>query len=488
MVSKSQYQHYVPQFILRKFSNYIAPDEASFPTRKAYDKAVYSAKKKAKVQIIEFSRGFSNGTLDQRRCNGTFGIVDMYTPEIETKLGKLEEKVSKVIRKIEEDFYNGRTETTLVRTDKDLLRKFIFIMLYRNAGFHERFDGGEEDYASNDRKSLLEYMHERGFTLPKEVWLSNIDAFIDVDMSGDRENWMRWLRKRAYPMDALWYIKNMTNSYLCFCTPNRADEELVLTQNAYGVHEGPGSISSWMDWHTFTPINPKLVIVLRNTALDRASTLQPFMPNHMAQEFGQKFMTFRNMITSQFRDPVEAQSWLQDMPVNRPVTKYASASHEGDPRVTKYLLGPTDLFTFKFFRLTSEFIQRINSVFLEEAVLTNTIVYKTSHALRKALEFYLTIEKKGLKTVFEDTSDKQSEVVTVHDGVMKPIRDVSVYHRRAYLDMLVCIASDLGSTRKLMLPLRSSGPLIALKPHMSSVFLRRYTNLGNAYSLSFNKD
>lgn len=477
MSQKLQYQHYVPQFVLRKFSTYVEPNRATFTDNKTYTKAQKRAKEKAKVKAIEFSGGYANGMLDDRLCHKVFGMHEMYDAEIEKALSCLEQEASKIIKSIETDFKAGTESTCLKRADKDVLRKFIFIMGYRGRGFHRRFPTDENDYTTIDRPALLDYMHRNGFKTPKDVWLSNINAFIKVDMSKGHKSWATWLQQNAFPADALWFEKNMTTSYLCFCTPAESREEFILTQNAYGIYEGPNSTSAWMDWHTFTPINDKLLIVHRNMWLDDADSLASQMSIEYAHQIGQSFARGRDMIISHYKDSNQAQSWLKDMPVKRPSTRYSCFQFAAEYHPRKAIFNQDDNFTFNFFKLPSTYVQRINAIFLEQAVLTDSIVYRSEEALRNALEFYLDIEKPGFKAVIDREFEESYEIWNLDYAGIHSSNDTPEYSKRDYLEMLARIAGELGSSCSARCSIVTPRTCV-VKPAMTAKFLDRYTALG----------
>lgn len=108
----SPYQHCVPQLILRKYSNYVQPNEAEFSNdKKAFDKAKSRAKKKTGVDTIDFEECFARGHVGRSSCGNTFGVVNLYeeieakaTEErsaVEAKLSKLEQRSFKIIDIIE---------------------------------------------------------------------------------------------------------------------------------------------------------------------------------------------------------------------------------------------------------------------------------------------------------------------------------------------------------------------------------------------------
>ena len=316
------------------------------------------------------------------------------------------------------------------------------MMLYRSPGFHDWFKGAKDDYNSIDRDKMLAYMRRKGIENPKEVWLQNIRAFIDVDLAQDNQSWLAWLQDRAYPTDALWFWKNMNTSYLCFCTPEEAADEFILTQNAYGICEEPSEHESWLDWHTFAPVNHRLMIVMRKLWLGKV----PGLPCHIAEETAKIHNTVINSLTAAYKDPVAARSCLQDLPVERPVPDYPRLRHVSRVSMPpKSNFSSKDKFTFQFFRLPSTFVQRINVILLEEAIVTDGIVYKSSSAFRRALKTYLEIERPSLKTVMEKLQPGDLEVLHVCHGGLKMANKMLNGKRRAYLAMIERIERELGS-------------------------------------------
>ena len=467
----------MPQLILRRYSDYVRPRIEDYSgDEKLFARAKKKASNRASVNVLDFKDGFANGfsseKLDRIRCSKTFGIDHMYGAEIEHALDGLENRVTPIIKAIEQDFFDGKSTTVIARPQKDLLRKFIFIMAYRNRKFHRRFGSEEDDYDSNDRTELLAYMHEKRFSKPKDVWLRNIRTFIDVDLRQDVEDWKGWLMENAYPGDARWFFKNMTTSYLCFCTPEDADEEFLLTQNAYGIFEGPCSHRGWTDWHTFAPVNHKLMIISRNHFLGGI----PNWPSDESKAFAAGQRKVVQAMTSKYEDPAKARSWLEDLPVSRPATSYSTGRIVSGSLPTSHGFTEEDKFTFSFFQLSSTFVQRVNSIFLQEAIMTDTVVYRSWRAFRKALEAYLENDKVGYKVVWEKPIEGGSEHwFTDHNG-MKKVNEAPEHKRLEYLQMLERAARGLGSQCRAKFTLRTLDSVM-VSPPFPPLFIKRYRKL-----------
>ena len=139
--------------------------------------------------------------------------------------------------------------------------------------YHE----GTEGYHADDRERLLQYMQENGFKKPVDVWFDNIKGMLELEMDTNGR-WMRDLRERIYPDDAMWFIAHTQMMYLAFCTTSIEDDEFLLTENAYSIHEGPNSYrinphtgehtpTAYTEYHVFAVISPKLIMVLRSFLL-----------------------------------------------------------------------------------------------------------------------------------------------------------------------------------------------------------------------------
>lgn len=155
----------------------------------------------------------------------------------------LESQAGEVISRIRKTFEARKSDVWVTRTERDVLRKFLFIMKYRGSTAHRRyFHKDAADYIEDDRKSFLDYMKAKGFKSPTDVWFDNLKAILDLKMDAGLL-WMEKLKKRMYPPDADWFINNTQSFYMSICTPETADDEFILTQNAYSMHEGPVSRS-----------------------------------------------------------------------------------------------------------------------------------------------------------------------------------------------------------------------------------------------------
>ncbi|KFA51898.1 hypothetical protein S40293_04094 [Stachybotrys chartarum IBT 40293] len=197
---------------------------------------------------------------------------------IEDMFGKMEANASVIVRKIIKSFDKDEASLGLTRTERDLLRKFLFLLKYRGAGFYRRFDHGDlQSYQANDKALLVGYMNRSGFNPPKNVWFHNLKTIMEVDMDTDNK-WTHELPKNMFSIDANWFINDVTGYHMTICTPSDGRQEFILTENCYNIFEGPSTFkqdkitgmcveSDYAPLHQFAPLSPKLMIVLRANVL-----------------------------------------------------------------------------------------------------------------------------------------------------------------------------------------------------------------------------
>lgn len=344
----------------------------------------------------------------------TFGLTDMYRDfadatnqhYLEEQLSKLESRAAGIISKIRKAFEAQEGDVWLIRTERDILRKFLFIMKYRGSGMHKRFyDESAEDYHANDRDRLLQYMKEKGFRKPVDVWFDNIKGMLELKMDSNGR-WMRELQERIYPDDAIWFIAHTQMMYLACCSTAIEDDEFLLTENAYSIHEGPNSYridpqtgeqtpTAYTEYHVFAVISPKLIMVLR-------SFLLPVPEEDNDEEIGDWRKTMYQLNIEQHNYPLTSGSVLADLPIAKPRNSYSKIvdgrvvlldGEDGTPRADhKYY--------FRFFPLETDHANKINTIMLEESTMISKIVFKSYSRARKTFEHYLSLPpESGFKYV-----------------------------------------------------------------------------------------
>ncbi|KAF2135647.1 uncharacterized protein K452DRAFT_238983, partial [Aplosporella prunicola CBS 121167] len=400
---RQEYQHFIPRFILRNFAH--QPETPTQSRRRGKKKNL------KKPELLHTLRLSPSLELVETSANREFGHFNLYDQEcecfepreIESALSCLEGKAAKIIAKFVKGQQKKHASVMLRRDELDTLRKFLFIMKYRGSIQRRRFYGEDENnaktYTSNDGEAMAEYMQRKGYTKPIQVWYNNIKTILNMEMDMDYK-WVKELEKSMYPPDAQWAVANIQCMYLAFCTPQHSDDEFVLTRNAYEIHEGPVSFSvdpttgenkmtAYTEYHNFAPVSPKLMIVLRST----------FLPNEEEDAvpgLRERRELFRDIIhRNSHNDYDMTNSFLEHLPVTKAENSYTEivdgmpALKEGEDR-DPGCRRAHDRFHFRFFRLSSDYTQKINSILLNEAYNTSELVYGSEKGAQRALRHYLT--------------------------------------------------------------------------------------------------
>ena len=215
----------------------------------------------------------------------TYGIVNMYRDEdhakdvdhIEKAFSRLESDAARIIQKIDKAVEKG--QVTLPRNEVNTLRKFLFLLGYRNDGRSRQFiDERFDEVTYNDIK---EFQTEHGLKDTKAVWLFNIKNMLDSEHweIGDNPK-IFWVDRTDYKLEQEMYQLGF------FCAPQGFE---FINTGSMGLFEGSRIMNpvmrTMMDaivpppkWRpgvqgrnagvvTFTrswPLTPRVVVMLRH--------------------------------------------------------------------------------------------------------------------------------------------------------------------------------------------------------------------------------
>jgi hypothetical protein len=515
---KSQYQHFVPQFLLNNFSHPYRPDGDDGRKRKGGGKRKYEKGMYPKDPVVRNLDLLANPpTICEKPVKRILGQVNMYQDtskpaeqqqHVEKLFSVLEGQASEVFRKITMAFEQREAGLWLTRGEHNLLRKFLFLLKYRGDGFRRRFfHQNPEDYDENDRELIQEYMAAHGFKRPLDVWFHNIKTIAEseMDLEGAWPAWMIELRKKMYPEDAIWFVTHVASSYMAICTPANPDDEFILTDNSYNIFEGPNRFAqdiqtgevgalAYTPLHEFAPISPKLMIVLRCNLL----------PNPLEDESRgvKELRKFTRFLTLDMMHPFETKSLLADLPVQKASNNY---THIVDGRIR--LVSGEDgkpkkshKFRFEFFPIRSHHVHTINALLLDNVAPCSSVVFESQGSFARTLEWYLTadctigkilvdtnvdadLREATLRKLEKVSRDLGSQKNTVFVKVPNfPVVDYEGF-RQSHLEwkrkMNRLMDGDADATLDELLKMDEDNQRNATQPpNPDSVFWRTYTTLG----------
>ncbi|KAI5864727.1 hypothetical protein GGS23DRAFT_460508 [Durotheca rogersii] len=401
---RREYQHFIPQFLLRNFAHpYVYRDAGGGGGggRKRGRKRRYEQNKypgSAVVNCLALSEG--GFAADEAAVSRVCGKYDMYTQaaaaadrrRLETKFGGLEGKASALYRRIVAAHAAQRADVGMTRAEKDLLRKFFFLLKFRGGQFYQKYHASTavDDYDDDDRELMAHYMRRKGFTRPIDVWYESLEAIIDVEMDADRV-WERHLQTSIYFSHAQFFIDEVGSAYMTICTPESPRSEFILSENSYNVCEGPtirfqdkdtGKYSSSCPrCHEFSPVSPRLMVVMRSQYL-------PEPTDDSIPDVGVRMQ--KQFMRQAFFGP--GKSLLEDLPVRKATCNYQRMSNTRRiyPSGWKPPYDKNDRFSFPIFRISDHHVRVVNGLLLDHAFHGTSIVFNKEDTFLDTLEWFLT--------------------------------------------------------------------------------------------------
>ncbi|RHZ47780.1 hypothetical protein Glove_567g27 [Diversispora epigaea] len=264
---KGPYHHYIPRFILRNFAidNY---ERVFVSSKKIFNQHQKFWLNKRKGELLQTYDRTEN-KLGFSLIPKTYGYENMYkdlnhedAENVEKKLAKLEGQSSKVIRDIIEAS-KGKSHIILLRKDLEDLRKFLFIMNYRNP--YRRIQYTDKIFDPITWSMVENFMKEHNLQSPPEVWLQNVREILESPHEDVKDN------PRIFVLDRTDYRTRMIDCFLAIWQAGDNDEFMV-TSNSFGIFEGINfeihkDIGSFQfAFHWFYVISPKLILVLCHSA------------------------------------------------------------------------------------------------------------------------------------------------------------------------------------------------------------------------------
>jgi hypothetical protein len=129
-----------------------------------------------------------------------------------------------------------------------------------------------------------------------------------------------------FPANTALFIFHAQHSYIALCTPTEKDNEFILTNQAYNLFEGPTHNTfsvktgdyvrgTYLYFHEFRPISPRLIIILYSGTLPEALEDK----NSKVKKARQKIL-YR--ASTQFLEPENIRSILEDLLVTKAINSY----------------------------------------------------------------------------------------------------------------------------------------------------------------------
>jgi hypothetical protein len=331
-----------------------------------------------------------------------------YINYIEQKFGQLEVEADGIIEKI--DGSMKRKSVMFERGELNTLRKFLFLISYRNDRRSQQFIEERFDEATLQR--IKEFQAEHRLLDIRSVWFFNLKNILDA------KHWQVAGNPKIFFADRLDYIveRDWFSLYF-FCAPAGCD---FISTGAMGLSEGSpiqdpilcltldtmfGESRYWTGTQSSTegtlnhslswPLTPRLLVMLSNNVVGIGP--DQLSPNGDASELSY------DLQRSYFHDLPKTRNAVTCHPPLSPAASYMLSAPiatftEEHHRLLRELQDMNildgknvntrvkDLITVQISELTEEQCARVNVLLLDHC--DNTIVFITAKSLRRALRRY----------------------------------------------------------------------------------------------------
>ncbi|KAF9450069.1 hypothetical protein P691DRAFT_702021 [Macrolepiota fuliginosa MF-IS2] len=352
---KTQYQHYIPRFILRKFLEEQGPARTSKQRSKDNWKAKKIGVETELINVYDLpTKSFQSVSISK-----SFGGVNIYTDignginsqHVEGKLSRLENEAAQVITAIQDA--RGQGTFVLTRHSLEILRKFVYIMHFRKPIIQDMyFNTGPEDPL---RDWIQRYKQIHNLQTPEDMWLHSLAYILETphpmlvakgeeirSRYGEQKFW-EMLQTKVDPELDNWFAQDyssLANAYYFGVWEAASGCEFITGNNSFGLWEGIQKIGA--DIHRLHVISPRLILVLRSITF------------RMFEDEASKFVH---------------KSALAEIPLPGAETKYHG--HPGgftsEKALSHYRSTPAaqkDIFTYKITKLTAAQTREVNEVIL----------------------------------------------------------------------------------------------------------------------------
>ncbi|PBK82575.1 hypothetical protein ARMGADRAFT_1068108 [Armillaria gallica] len=422
-----QFHHAIPRFILRRFQ--VGRRMTGAERDREYKRTgIYPE------HVLYYD--LASGCLDVRSTGSIYGLKNLYRDasnpsdanELEKKLSTLEREASVVIQALHSKLATGKI--TLKRRDVERLRKFLFVMHYRNLG-GSYFDPDHPHGGSAIRQWVERYKTKHHCQTHTDVWLQVLRYYLDTPHSQIIDHAQAIYKERGIETvhlqmmtnlnpdmehsEALGYDKQASASFLGIWEAHPTSE-FILSNNSFGLFEG---FSVTVDEvHRIFVVSPRIAVILRSNL------------TCIYQQIG----------------PVNSE--LLKIPQEPPATKYVN--RDQIPVLTDLssatelirLRSPEDLATFTIAKLSLAQTDALNAVILKEVDHDGAITFLGKERMLRTVRAFChnpmnKYDRPKFTSLIRHLSVTATEAVAQAPWSYDPV-DTELYV--ALMEILLCVS------------------------------------------------
>ncbi|KAF5379203.1 hypothetical protein D9615_005924 [Tricholomella constricta] len=356
--AKDQYHHFIPRFILRR---YYANSSSSESSGQRKPRRKFQTPEERDAETVLFY-DIPSLILSSQPLSKVYGVQNLYRDvsaqdinELEKSLSILENHAARIINTLHQ---HTQGDFTLKRKDLYYLRKFLFVMHYRQSKLSNSYF--QEDHPEN--RPLVPWIRnfkkEHDLKTSTDLWLFTIRYYMDTPHSEICQHAEKTYEKYGRNVldrgmvdpnmehyNALAYALQAQDYFLGFWEAPEGTE-FILGHNGFGIWEGNSFPLSMM--HRIFVVGPRFAVVLRHN----------------------------NMLPLNIRN----QRFLN--------TDFKDIKH-GLPRITSMdpaAENDADVFAFKITHLTKAQMQAFNSVILSNVRKDGSITFLSKEYVLAVLQ------------------------------------------------------------------------------------------------------
>ncbi|KAG1780108.1 hypothetical protein EV702DRAFT_1186008 [Suillus placidus] len=274
----TQYHHFIPRFILRRFQ--VGPVKSKTERQREFRRTGVDP------EYVHYY-DIATGSLDIRPIGKVYGVPNFYQDvrntyninELEEKLADLERHAASIIMDLHKSLPQGTF--TLNRRSLELLRKFLFIMHYRNVSCSNTYFQADHPENATSRQWIESFMKAKDIQSAVEFWLHVLRYYLDASHSDimrdaaelvekyGEEGLQKMITESHIPPDLehfpAYTYHTHANNYFFSIWEAAEGEEFIVTHNAFGLWEGLAGGSP--DLHRIFIVSPRIALILRNILL-----------------------------------------------------------------------------------------------------------------------------------------------------------------------------------------------------------------------------
>ncbi|KAG2108953.1 uncharacterized protein F5147DRAFT_159954 [Suillus discolor] len=417
----TQYQHFIPRFILRRFQ--VGPVKSKTERQKEFRRTGVDP------EYVHYY-DIATGSLDIRPIGKVYGVPDFYQDvrnthninELEGKLADLERHAASIITDLHEALCQGNF--TLKRRPLELLRKFFFIMHYRKISCSNAYFQADHPENAGARQWIESFMKAKGIQSAVECWLYVLRYYLDTSHSDimrdaaelvekyGEEGLLKMMIESHIPPDlehfpAYTYHTHADNYFFSIWEAAEG-EEFILTHNAFGLWEG--LIGGCPGLHRIFVVSPRIAIVLRNVVLS------PRMKEYIKPDLFVSSLLHVNTVPS---TPIYASG-------ERGIDHVNSQSAISLARYRSSQEGANDSFVFKITKLSRPQTLELNSVLLVNVTKTGSLTFLSRRSMLRTVRAFRSLPANFLASqllvplIGRLTDTMETEVSALHPPSQSP--------------------------------------------------------------------